>query len=47
LFSGNDKEGEHMINFNKTKTRKTVAAIIIFVLILAMVLPSIASIFMM
>jgi len=36
-----------MINFNKTKTRKTISAIIIFVLILAMVLPSVISIFTM
>ena len=41
------KEGERMINFKKTKTRKTFAAIIIFVLIIAMVLPSIATIFTM
>lgn len=32
-----------MINFNKTKTRKRIAAVIIFILIIAMVLPSILS----
>lgn len=39
------KAGERMINLNKTKTRKKIAAIIIFILIIAMLLPSIISIF--
>lgn len=37
------KKGADMINFNKTKTRKRIAAVIIFILIIAMVLPSILS----
>jgi len=32
IISIQDKAGEEMINFNKSKTRKTMAAIIIFVL---------------
>lgn len=36
-----------MINLKKTKTRRMISAIIIVVLILAMVLPSVISIFTM
>ena len=41
------KAGEEMINFNSSKTKKTISAIIIFILIIAMILPSVITIFTM
>ena len=41
------KEGEKMINFHKAKTKKIISAIVVIILVIAMLLPSIASIFTM
>lgn len=43
VYSTIIKEGEEMIDFNKSKTRKKISAIIIVVIIVAMVLTSVLS----